>query len=118
MSVRADISQLGTMSLVEMFVYDDRAIGGSNILRWHAGTKPTGNMPIVWQGLTYEPFPIEATGFEANAAGKLPRPTLRASNIGGTLGAYLRALQDALGAKVTRKRTLGKYLDAVNFHGW
>lgn len=117
MSVRSDISQLAPMSLVEMFVYDDRAIGGGNVLRWHSGTKPVGNMPIVWQNFTYEPFPIEASGFEVNATGKLPRPTLRASNIGGTLGAYVRSIQDALGAKVTRKRTLGKYLDAVNFPG-
>ncbi|WP_042778022.1 phage minor tail protein L, partial [Sinorhizobium fredii] len=46
-----------------------------------------------------------------------PPPTLTAANIGGVLGAYLRSMSDALGAKVTRKRTLGKYMDAVNFPG-
>jgi lambda family phage minor tail protein L len=117
MTVRSDILQLGTMSLVEMFVYDDRAIGGATIFRWHPGTRQDSNLPIIWQAETYNAFPIEATGFESVAAGKLPRPMLRASNIGGSLGAYIRTLQDALGAKVTRKRTLGKYLDAVNFPG-
>lgn len=115
MSVRSDVVQLGTMELVEMFVYDDRQIGGSTVFRWHSGTQPESNLPIIWQGITYNSFPIEATGFESVAAGKLPRPTLRASNIGGSLGAYIRTLQDALGAKITRKRTLGKYMDAVNF---
>ena len=121
MGVRADTAQLAPMELVEMFVYDDGNIGGSftgpTALRWHPGTKPVGNTPIVWQGIPYEPFPIEATGFEMQAAGKLPRPKLSASNIGGSLGAYIRTIQDALGAKVIRKRTLGKYLDAVNFPG-
>jgi lambda family phage minor tail protein L len=42
---------------------------------------------------------------------------MRASNIGGMLGAFVRPLDDMLGAQLTRKRTLGKYLDAVNFPG-
>jgi lambda family phage minor tail protein L len=117
MTVRRDVAQLAPLELVEMFVWDDTVIGGSTVFRWHPGTRPTGNLPIVWQGATYEPFPIESGGFETNAAGKLPRPTIRAANIGGQLGAYLRSMTDGLGAKLTRKRTLGKYLDAVNFPG-
>lgn len=115
MGVRSDVGQLGPLEMVEMFVYDDRGIGGGTVLRWHAGTKPGTNLPIVWQGEEYMPFPIEASGFDIVAAEKLPRPMLRASNIGGALGAYIRTIQDALGAIVIRKRTLGKYLDAGNF---
>lgn len=103
------------MQLVEMFIYDGSAFGG-DIFRWHPGLTPTDGA-IVWQGETYEPFPIEADGFEVSATDKLPRPKLRAANIGGELGAYLRQWSDGLGAKITRKRTLGKYLDAVNFPG-
>lgn len=114
MGVRADLSGLGAQQLVEMFVFDDTNIGGVNVVRWHPGTTVT-NQPIVWQGEEYQPFPIEATEFEMNSTGQLPRPKLTGANIGGYLGAYLRSMEDALGAKVTRKRTLGKYLDAVNF---
>ena len=116
MGVARDVSRLAPLEIVEMFVYDDSPIGGANILRWHPGTT-VADMPITWQGVQYEPFPIETTGFEMTSAGKLPRPTMRASNIGGVLGAFLRSLNDALGAKITRKRTLGRYLDAVNFPG-
>jgi lambda family phage minor tail protein L len=116
MGVHADLSQLAPLEIVEMFVYDGAPIGDSNVFRWHPGTTVAG-APITWQGVQYEPFPIEATGFEMTSTGKLPRPTLRASNIGGSLGAFLRGVNDALGARVTRKRTLGKYLDAVNFPG-
>jgi lambda family phage minor tail protein L len=120
-TVRSDVTQLGALEMVEMFIWDATAIGGG-ILRWHPGTtvdtdgKPIGvGGPIIWQGQTYEPMPIEATGFEVSSTGKLPRPTLRAANIGGELGNYLRSISDGLNAKVTRKRTLGKYLDAANF---
>lgn len=116
MTIRTDLAQLAALQVVEMFVYDGSPIGDPNVLRWHPGTTVAGT-PIVWQGQTYEPFPIESTGFEMTSAGSLPRPTLRASNIGGFLGAFLRSLKDGLGAKITRKRTLGKYLDAVNFPG-
>lgn len=114
MTVRTDVAQLGPLELVEMYVWDATALGDAQIIRWHPGTT-VSDVPIVWQGNTYEPMPIESSGFELTQAGKLPRPTLQASNIGGVLGAYLRSMSDALGAKVTRKRTLGKYLDAVNF---
>lgn len=116
MGVRRDVSQLGTNELVEMFVWDDTVIGGVNVIRWHPGTTIT-EQPIVWQGVTYEPMAIEADDFEMNASGKLPRPKVRAANIGGALGAYLRTMEDGIGAKVTRKRTFGQYLDAVNFPG-
>lgn len=115
MTVRSDVGQLSPLELVEMFIWDATALGDSQVFRWHPGTTAAGDQPIVWQGQTYEPFPIEATGFELDSAGTLPRPKLRGSNIGGLLGSYLRSMADALGAKVTRKRTLGKYLDAVNF---
>lgn len=114
MGVRADVSQLGPLELIELYEFDNTNIGGTNILRWHPGTT-VENGDIIWQGELYSPFPIEADGFDQTGAGSLPRPHIRGSNIGGALGAYLRSMQDGLGAKFTRKRTLGKYLDAVNF---
>lgn len=122
-TVRSDVTQLGALEMVEMFVFDATAIGGE-VLRWHPGTSvdDTGSSvgiggPIIWQSQTYNPMPIMADGFEISSTGKLPRPTLRAANIGGVLGAELRRLADGLNAKVVRKRTLGKYLDAANFPG-
>lgn len=112
-TVRTDVHQLKAMQMVEMFVFDATAQGG-DVYRWHPGTTVTDGS-IVWQGQTYTPMPIQSDGFEVSAVGKLPRPTLKASNIGGQMDAYLRTIKDAQGAKVTRKRTLGKYLDAVNF---
>jgi len=116
LSVRSDCSQLGPLTIIELFELDATSVGGTGILRWHCGDKVDGTS-IVWQGQTYAPYPVEATGFEITSSGKLPRPTLKAANIGGVLGTYVRTIKDGLGAKVTRKRTLAKYLDAVNFPG-
>jgi lambda family phage minor tail protein L len=116
MGVRKDLSQLAPLEVVEMFVFDSTSIGSADIIRWHPGTTVAGD-PIQWQGAVYQPFPVAAEGFEISSVDKLPRPTLKASNIGGLLGAYLRSKDDAVGARITRKRTLGKYLDAVNFPG-
>jgi phage-related protein len=48
----------------------------------------------------------------------LPRPKLRISNINGTITGIILTLPNGLeGAKVTRIRTLARYLDAANFPG-
>lgn len=111
MTIRADLERLDPLAKIEMFVLDTTPIGIiQDPLRWHPGTTIEGNA-ITWQGEQYEPFPIRAEGFELNTSGTLPRPTFTASNIGGFLGAFLRTMGDGLGATITRKRTLAKYLD-------
>lgn len=112
MTIKYDLETLKPDSLIELFEFDatDR---GEGILRWHSGTVNGAN--IVWQGNTFNRFPIQASGFETNGSGSLPRPTMRAANIGGELGAYINTIDDGLGVKVTRFRTMARYLDAVNF---
>lgn len=115
MTIRQDIQSYAPGSIVELFELDATSIGG-DVTRFHNGQNAL-SQPVVWQGSTYNPFPIEATGFEYNGKGQLPRPTLRIANVTGLLGALVRSYNDLLGAKVTRRRTLVKYLDAVNFPG-
>jgi lambda family phage minor tail protein L len=118
MGIVSDVSGLKPQALCEFFVFDPTVIGqpDTDKLWFHPGTT-MGRQPVVWQGVQYTSYPVEVDGFEQSADGKLPRPTLRAANIGGSLGAWLRSMDDALGAKLTRKRTFAKYLDAVNFPG-
>ena len=105
-------------AIIELFELElITAIHGSNeIYRFHAGTNLVDNGDIIWRGNSYLKFPIEADGFEYNGQGTLPRPKIRVSNILGTITAIILTLPDGLeGAKVTRIRTLAKYLDAANF---
>jgi len=115
MPIASDIQQPAPGALVELFALDATTLGGS-LLRFHAGVNALGG-DVVWAGDTYTRFPIEASGFARNSSGALPRPKVRVSDVTGAIGALTLLYADLVGAKLTRKRTLVKYLDAVNFSG-
>jgi phage-related protein len=90
--------------------------GVNDIYRFHAGTNLVNNGEVVWKGNPYLRFPVEADGFEYTGQGALPRPKIRISNVLGSITAILLSMPNGLeAAKVTRIRTLGRYLDAANF---
>lgn len=92
--------------------------GISALYGFHPGTNANGFRNIVWAGIEYQAFPIEAEGFEYNGNGQLPRPKVRVSNALNAITALLATLPSGLeGAKFTRIRTLARYLDDVNFPG-
>lgn len=70
-----------------------------------------GTKAVRFRGNDYEPMPIDVQGFEWSGTGKIPRPKLRVSNIGGLAGALLLANNNLLGAQVTRLRTFRNFLD-------
>lgn len=111
MSILGELQLPNGQAFVELFEIDATAQGG-DIIRFHAGTNGL-RQPVVWQGNTYDPHPIMASGFEVSGQ-QLPRPKLAVANVNGLISALLMQ-SDLLGAKVTRKRTMVKYLDAVNF---
>jgi len=95
---------------------------------YFTNTKNELGNDIVWQGKTYTAIPLKAEGFEVTGQGTLPRPTISVANLNGTFTALLalinvdsqgitlpRNTKTLEGCKVTRTRTLSKYLDAVNF---
>lgn len=113
--ISIELQKLEPSSIIELFQLDATSFGG-DIYYFHAGTNGLRN-PIVWQGQEYSPFPVQITGFEFTAGGQLPRPKMQVANVTGIITALVLAYDDLLGAKVTRKRTMAKYLDAVNFSG-
>jgi lambda family phage minor tail protein L len=115
MSIAQDITQLEVSGKIELLVIDTTTVGGL-VYRFVNGTNAL-SQAVVWQGQTYQPFPIEATGFEVQSSGPMPRPKLVVSNVLSLIGALIRDFKRLEGCKVTRKRTLIKYLDAVNFPG-
>ncbi len=111
----SEIQNLNPDAIIELFEVDatSESLG---ILRFHAGTNNL-NQDIVWQSNLYIKFPVEVSGFDLTASGPLPRPTLKISNFMSSITALIMSTGDMLGLKVTRKRTMKKYLDAVNFAG-
>lgn len=69
---------------------------------------------IWWQGQEYGAWPIKAEGF-ARTGDQPPTPKLTVSNIDGRITALCLMFGDLVGAKVVRRQTLVKFLDAANF---
>lgn len=111
MTITADIQQLDPGRLIELFEIDCTAIGGDT-QRFHGHLQSTS---IFWQANEYKPWPVQGSGFEHTSDAQQPTPTLTVGNVGGTISALCVFLDDMVGAKVTRHRTLTKYLDAENF---
>ncbi|MDR5881127.1 phage minor tail protein L [Caballeronia sp. LZ032] len=113
MTIVADIQQLEPGRLVELFEVDCTSIDG-DLLRFQGHLQTAS---IFWQGNEYKPWPIQATGFEHTSDAQQPEPKLTVANVDGTISALCVYLADLVGAKVRRRCTLSKYLDAVNFPG-
>lgn len=110
MTIASHIQKLELGALIELFEIDTTTIGGSEKFYFYPGN-PEGLAPLLWQGITYQPFPIKAEGFEMSARGTLPRPTLTVSDVTGVLSVLVRDYDDLLGARVVRRRTYDMYLD-------
>lgn len=107
-------------ALIELFELQLIAAihGVDTVYRFHSGVNAKDGGELVWAGNYYIALPIEAEGFGYSGNSQLPRPTLRVSNVMGTITALLLTLPAGLeGARVTRIRTHARYLDAVNFPG-
>ncbi|BAK75821.1 phage minor tail protein L [Pseudogulbenkiania sp. NH8B] len=81
----------------------------------------SGNgLPLAFQGFTYEPWAIQASGFESSSKGSAPRPTLSVSNIAttdtgqtviGIFTALVMQYQGLVGWTVIRRLTYAKFLE-------
>jgi lambda family phage minor tail protein L len=117
----SELQKIAPSAVIELFQLELNAAqhGGVNeTYYFHAGVNATNSGDIIWNSQTYLAFPIEATEFEYTGTGSLPRPKLRISNINGTITGIILTLPNGLeGAKVTRIRTLARYIDGANFPG-
>lgn len=116
----SELQKVAPSSVIELFVLELNAAqhGANDTYRFHAGANMNSNGELAWAGQTYLRFPVEADGFEYSGNGQLPRPKIRCSNILGNITAILLSLPHGLeGAKVTRIRTLARYIDGANFPG-
>lgn len=74
-----------------------------------------GTNPIVWQGNSYQPLPVQIEDVEQKSQGSLPRPKLILANPEGIFSKIVYYNEDFLNCKVTRKRVFARFLDKENF---
>jgi lambda family phage minor tail protein L len=110
-----EFAKLNPSGLIELFVLDATDIGGDKLYFCDGTRTPSRpelpNRLLQFQGITYQPLPIEVSGFEFRAKGQLPSPTIRFSNVMGVFTSLSLLYDDMVGAKLIRKRTLRKFLD-------
>jgi lambda family phage minor tail protein L len=82
--------------------------------RFHAGTNNL-TKDIIWNGNSYYSTAIEVEGFEANMAGRLPRPKLTVANTDFIISNILRDYSDFRNSKFVRIKLFLKNLDDINF---
>lgn len=107
-NITAEIQLLEQDAIVQLFEIDATNYGGG-IIRF--STAPINGQPVMFGGLQYVPFPVEAEGFEWNGQGTLPRPTLTAAAIDIAFISLVMQAGDLVGAPVKRIRTYRKHLD-------
>ena len=134
----SELQKLNPSARIELFVMElveglHYATGNpSNVpttYRFHAGSNMNSNAEIIWQGNTYQRFPITFEGAEFTGKGQVPRPTLTVANLGGITrsGSVITVTDlmiivnlttphnDLADAKITRITTYASELDAANF---
>lgn len=105
-----DAQTLEPGALVELLELDASILGGE-IDRFHGYTQ-VGS--IWWQGNEYKPWPVQLEGVEMTSD-QQPTPTLSVGNVNGLISALCVYYDDMVGAQITTRGTLGKFLDAANF---
>lgn len=111
-----DLSVLPNVTGTTNFYFTNFVIPKANIFPSEDYTFQTGEK-VKWRrsetssaDQEYEPVPIIATGFDRTTKGQIPQPELQISNVFGLLSELIESLDDLIGVKVIRRRTLAKYL--------
>lgn len=113
--VNAESALFAPTSLLSLYALDSRYISVNGALDlFHAGVNGLYR-PVVFNGITYDPFPIDVEGFDIDGGGGIPRPRLRGSNVNGVLSRFLLTRGDLVGAKLTRIRVYARFLDDANW---
>lgn len=112
------VQEISPSALIELFQLELNVTqhGVAETYYFHAGTNSNDCQELIWNAQPYMALPIEVEGFEYTGQGTLPRPKMRISNLLGTITALILTLPEGLeGAKLTRIRTLARFIDAANF---
>jgi len=117
--ITSQLQGISPTEVIELFQLELNADQhGVNQTYYFDGGRQNDGAGVTFGGQLYTSIPMEADGFAYNGQGSLPRPTLRISNLFSTITALIATLPNGLeGAKVTRIRTLARYIDDVNFTG-
>jgi lambda family phage minor tail protein L len=106
LQVFADVQKLEPGDDVYLFELDLTVQSGIN-QRFHGYTQVGA---ILWQGNTYQPWPVQIAGIERTGA-QQPTPTFSVGNVDGSISLLCSEYADCLDGIIRVHHTFGKYLD-------
>lgn len=109
MTIAQDLQKAELPARIKLFEIDATALNGS-IYRYTPVTNGLGQ--VVFNGNTYDPFPIAMTGLERTSDGAAPRPLLAITNVDKFFGVLVATLGNLKGAKVIYTETFEPYLNS------
>ena len=112
----ADLQGLRGDAVVDLWVLDlqpiDPAVDPANRFVRFCNWVVADGQPVFSGGLEYTAIPYEAGGFNLKTEGVPPSPSITLGNVGLEWTALVSQWNDLIGAKLTRRRILLRYLDA------
>lgn len=110
-----DLKDLESTALLDFYqIFPDEVNDPDFSINIHGGANDVF-VPILWQGVSYMPIPLETSDFETKGDNSLPRPKIKIANVDLIFSQYLKVFDGLLNAKVVRHRVFAKYIDAENF---
>ena len=109
MTIQQEIVKPSLGAIIEMYIIDGTKHGVQDKL-YVCPTTDAGKA-VQFGGFTFMPVPLESKGWSTNQNGAPPRPTLSISNVTRFILPYIINHKDMVGWKVTRIRTIEKFLD-------
>lgn len=116
MGIFREFTKLQQEAYIDLYQLDLNSIGVNQVYYFVSDAQENGSA-LSYLGDVYISLPIMVDGYESTQKAPFPRPTLTVSNNAGTVSALMLLYDQLVGAKLTRIRTLVKYLDGQSEAG-
>lgn len=114
---QADLQGLTGDAIVELMILDlypiDSTIDNNmRYVRFCNWTVADGQ-PVYYGADEYIPLPFQSSGWQMKGNGVPPNPSITVGNIGLEWSGLINTWEDLIGAKITRRRVLARYLSTT-----
>ena len=104
-----EVEKIVPGTIVDLFILDLNSIKVGEVYYFYNGVDQNYG-PVLFQGKTYQPFPIVFSGVKRTSTGSEFRPTLKVSNGFGLISNIIAQYNDLVGTAVYRRRTKAEWL--------